>query len=108
MFMSCSSNGYPWAKIIQGWKSFTGRWALKQNARLGLGIPKPNQFWIREYWDRFIRNEKHYRNVVEYIEMNPVKARLCGSPEEWTFSSAHPSNEEDLRAEDEDEGDSTT
>jgi type I restriction enzyme R subunit/putative DNA methylase len=27
----------PLSKILQSWKSFTGRWALKNNAELGLG-----------------------------------------------------------------------
>jgi len=43
---------------------------------------------MREYWDRFIRDEKHYGAVVEYIHNNPVKAGLCESPGQWCWSSA--------------------
>src|SRR5690606_11169433 len=32
------------AAIVQGWKSFTARWILRQNQRLGLQIPELNQF----------------------------------------------------------------
>jgi putative transposase len=26
-------------KIVQSWKSYTGRWAMEKNAELGLGVP---------------------------------------------------------------------
>jgi type I restriction enzyme R subunit/putative DNA methylase len=77
------------AAIVQGWKSFTARWILRQNQRLGLQIPESNQFWMREYWDRYIRDANHYQKVVEYIHQNPVKAKLCRVPEDWPWSSGN-------------------
>jgi len=74
-------------KIVQSWKSYTGRWALNRNAALGLGVPG-KKFWMREYWDRFIRNENHLIQVVDYIHENPVKAGLCVKAEDWPWSSA--------------------
>ena len=47
--------------------------------------------WHSEYWDRYIRNEKHFHDVIAYIEQNPVKAKLCASPSQWRFSSAYQS-----------------
>jgi type I restriction enzyme R subunit/putative DNA methylase len=73
--------------IVQGWKSFTSRWALARNTELGLGIPGQN-FWMREYWDRYIRDETHYQKTVEYIHQNPVSAGLCVTPQAWPWSSA--------------------
>ena len=49
---------------------------------------RSGQFWMEDYFDRYIRNEKHYWNTVRYIENNPVKARLCKEPSDWPFSSA--------------------
>ena len=49
---------------------------------------RSGQFWMEDYFDRYIRNEKHYWNTVHYIENNPVKARLCKEPSDWPFSSA--------------------
>jgi len=46
------------------------------------------KLWQDDYWDRYIRDEAHYRKVVHYIEANPVKAGLAKVPEEWPFSSA--------------------
>lgn len=75
------------AKIVQSWKSYTGRWALKKNAELELRVPG-SQFWMPDYWDRFIRDQSHLEQVIDYIHRNPVKAGLCKSPEDWHWSSA--------------------
>ena len=75
------------AKIVQSWKSFTGRWAMRMNAGLGLGVPG-SALWMREYWDRYIRDGDHFDNVVSYIERNPVAAKLCLQPADWPWSSA--------------------
>jgi REP element-mobilizing transposase RayT len=76
------------SKTIQGWKSLTARWMLAHNVRLELGISNPNQVWMREYWDRFIRDDKHLRATIDYIHRNPVKAGLCCEPSDWQWSSA--------------------
>lgn len=67
--------------IMHSIKSYSAQLANKKLRRRG-------QFWQHESFDRYIRNQKHFSNVIEYIEMNPVKAGLCRSPEEWKFSSA--------------------
>lgn len=67
--------------ILHSWKSFT---AHRANELLG----RSGEFWMREYFDRFIRDEQHYQNAVAYIENNPVKARLVAEADEWRWSSA--------------------
>ena len=75
-------------KIVQSWKSYTGR----RLAELGLGAPggggTGTTIWMREYWDRFIRDEKHFHAASEYIHDNPVKAGLSKNPRDWPWSSA--------------------
>jgi REP element-mobilizing transposase RayT len=73
--------GHSLSTIIGAWKSITARRALKSLSRSGA-------FWQPDYWDRFIRDETHYRNVVNYIHNNPMMARLVATPEEWPWSSA--------------------
>jgi putative DNA methylase len=69
------------ARIMQSLKSFTAKEANKLLAREGT-------FWMPDYFDRYVRNEKHFTRAVEYVENNPVKAGLCRTPEDWPFSSA--------------------
>ncbi|MCX7012943.1 MAG: transposase [Candidatus Sumerlaeota bacterium] len=68
------------ATIVQGWKSYTAR---QINALLG----RRGTVWQREYWDRFMRNEEHFLNTVEYIHSNPVKTGLAERAEDWPWSS---------------------
>jgi REP element-mobilizing transposase RayT len=77
----------PLGKIVQSWKSYTGRWARMHAAELGIAT-SGEAFWMREYWDRYIRDEGHYRRAVDYIHRNPVVAGLCATPEGWRWSSA--------------------
>ena len=75
------------AAIMQRLKSWTARASRAKALELGLAVPD-HGFWMREYWDRFIRHEEHFEQVVWYIQENPVKAGLCHVAEEWQWSSA--------------------
>jgi len=66
--------------IVQAWKSFSAR-------RVNAVLDRRGVFWAPEYFDRAVRDGEHYASVVEYIAMNPVKARLCALAEDWRFSS---------------------
>lgn len=77
----------PLGRILQSWKLYTARWILAKNAELGLGVPGPG-CWMREYWDRYIRDERHFAQCVAYIHENPVKAGLSRSAAGWPWSSA--------------------
>ncbi len=69
-------------KVTHSIKSYSAQSANKILNRKG-------QFWQHESFDRYIRNSNHYRNVIKYIENNPVKAGLCEKPEDWIYSSAY-------------------
>jgi REP element-mobilizing transposase RayT len=72
---------WPLAVIVHSWKSYTAQIANQILGRSG-------DFWFREYHDRFIRDEKHFANAVEYIERNPEQAGLVARREEWRWGSA--------------------
>ena len=68
--------------IMHSIKSYTAHEANKILDRKG-------QFWSKEYFDRYIRDYRHFASTIKYIENNPVKARLCDSPEKWPYGSAY-------------------
>ena len=82
----------PLSRIAQGWKTYSARWALQNAEKLQLQLPAGG-FWMRGYWDRYIRNEAHLHAAVDYIHQNPVKAGLCPRAESWMWSSAGESSE---------------
>lgn len=64
-------------RILQSWKSYSGKWAMANNQKYNLGIEEgAKKFWMPEYWDRFIRDEAHFNQAVSYILSNPEKANL--------------------------------
>jgi REP element-mobilizing transposase RayT len=67
--------------IIHSIKSFTSSRANKILGRKG-------RFWAPEYYDRFIRDRKHFVRVKRYIDENPVKAGICALADEWPWGSA--------------------
>ena len=71
--------GHPLSEVIQTWKSFTAKEANKHLNRKGA-------FWMPDYFDRYIRDEQHYRAAIEYIVQNPVKAGLVDEPAQWPWA----------------------
>jgi REP element-mobilizing transposase RayT len=51
-------------------------------------LGRTEQFWARNYFDRWIRSGDEEQRITRYIEQNPVKAGLCSRPEDWAWSSA--------------------
>lgn len=109
--------GWPMWKVVQSWKRHTSRQIHRlglpslvpgsssctrpaQPARPDTDcnsvIPTNADYksarpalWQRDYWDRFIRNDRHFLIAKRYIEENPVVAGLATSPEAWSWGSAH-------------------
>ncbi len=74
-------NDWALEKILHSFKSFTATEANKILQRNG-------KFWMREAFDRYIRDYEHFEKTWRYIENNPVKAGLCQKSSDWEFSSA--------------------
>ena len=66
---------------VESWKRFT---ATRINRLLG----RKGAFWQEDYWDRYVRDETHYKNAVAYVHENPVKAGLIQKAEGWVWSSS--------------------
>ena len=87
--------GFPLARIVQSWKCHTAR-----RINLSLGSPSCTRqqdaaepittaaLWQRDYWDRYIRDERHFLMARHYIEQNPVKAGLVREARDWRWGSA--------------------
>jgi len=83
-----SITGWQISRIVASWKSYTGR-RLSRMLSSAEGTESPRRVWQREYWDRYIRDERHLFATLEYIHRNPVKAGLVRHPEDWAWSSAN-------------------
>ena len=72
---------HPLSKVVQSWKSFTSKLINQHLVRTGT-------VWMREYFDRYIRDDHHLATVIAYIHGNPVKAGLVSNAQDWLHSSA--------------------
>jgi REP element-mobilizing transposase RayT len=70
-----------WSAVVADWKEYTAREANKVLGRRG-------QFWAKDSWDTYMRDSDHELRARNYIENNPVKARLVRDPKDWPWSSA--------------------
>jgi REP element-mobilizing transposase RayT len=59
--------------------------ALECNERLHL----TGAFWQDESHDHCVSDEDELWRIIEYVELNPVKAGLAVSRDVWPFSSGH-------------------
>lgn len=67
--------------IMHSLKSFTAHQCNKL-------LNQSGKFWQDESYDHCVTDEDELARIVDYIELNPVKAGLCKRREEWRFSSA--------------------
>ncbi len=43
--------------------------------------------WQHQFWDRFVRHAKEFRERLDYMHLNPVRKGFVKRPEEWPWSS---------------------
>jgi putative transposase len=78
----------PWAKssnefwslssILHSLKSYSAKQIPKVMPHIGT-------VWQPDWYDRIIRNHQEFQNTWEYIQQNPVKAKLSSVPEDYSF-----------------------
>ncbi len=66
-------------KIMQKIKGASAR-------EINILLKKKGKFWLRDYYDHYVRNEKELTNIVNYIKLNPVKAGLVKNWKDWNYT----------------------
>jgi len=77
LFVYLPPTGMILSAWIQSLRSILGK------SLLGLGHQKPH--WQEGFFDHLLRSSDSYSEKWEYIRMNPVRAELCSSPDEWPY-----------------------
>ncbi|MEF3693853.1 MAG: hypothetical protein V3576_00725 [Candidatus Cloacimonadota bacterium] len=65
--------------IIYTWKRFTA-------IRINQLLQSTGSLWMKESYDRVVRDDIEMGHVIEYILLNPVKAKLVKDWEDWPGS----------------------
>ncbi len=77
-------SGYPLliSQVLHDLKKIS---ALRLHAARGSQRP----FWQHQFWDRFVRRAKEFRERLDYMHRNPVRKGLVTRPQDWRWSSYH-------------------
>lgn len=73
----------PRANIAIGMRQLNGLYAQRFNRRHG----RVGHLFQGRYSAILIQKERHFVRAARYIVRNPVRAKLCTSPEQWRWSS---------------------
>lgn len=49
-------------------------------------LERKGDFWQKESYDHYVRNQREFTNIEHYIIQNPVKASLLEDWEKWEFT----------------------
>ena len=64
---------------------------IKGGSAHRIGVERPQEFpiWHSGFHDRWMRDAEEYRGSKQYIEQNPVEAKLVERAEDYAFSLAN-------------------
>ena len=77
LFVVFPSHGITLATWVQSLRNVIGKKLLQR------GIHKPH--WQEGFFDHLLRSQESYSEKWEYVRMNPVRAKLCDTPDAWPF-----------------------
>jgi putative transposase len=69
--------------LSDGMRELNGQFSSYTNARNGL----EGHLFKNRFWCELIEDEAHFLQTARYIVLNPVRAGLCGAPDDWRWSS---------------------
>ena len=67
------------ASIMHSLKGFTSN-------KINKALERSGQFWARETFDHFVRDEHEFARIIKYVLHNPVKAGLVKQWSDWPYS----------------------
>jgi putative transposase len=77
LFAAFPSAGIALQSWIQSLRTVLGKRLLR------LEIPKPH--WQEGFFDHLLRSHESYAQKWDYVRLNPVRTKLCQTPEAWPY-----------------------
>jgi REP element-mobilizing transposase RayT len=68
--------------MARGMQELNGGYAIAFNLRYG----RRDHLFGRRYWNRELEGDDDLLETARYIELNPCRKQLTGSPDEWRWS----------------------
>ena len=77
LFVALPPEGLTLQKWVQALRSVIGKQLL------AIGFEKPH--WQEGFFDHLLRSSESYSQKWDYVRMNPLRADLSQTPEEWPY-----------------------
>jgi len=77
LFAAFPTAGMPLPNWVQSLRTVLGKTLLR------IGVQKPH--WQEGFFDYVLRSGESYSAKWDYVSMNPVRAALCETPEDWPY-----------------------
>ena len=77
LFAAFPIAGVPQPNWVQSLRTVLGKTLLR------IGVQKPH--WQEGFFDHVLRSGESYSAKWDYVSMNPVRAGLCETPEDWPY-----------------------
>ncbi len=77
LFVALPAVGITLPRWVGSLRNLVGKRLLK------LGIARPH--WQEGFFDHLLRSGGSYSQKWEYVRMNPVRAKLCATPDAWPY-----------------------
>jgi len=78
LLLSVSGSGVWLSDVMRDFKSYTTR------AAWSFGLPR---LWLRGYYERVVRDERAFLEILDYIRDNPVRAGLVDNADDYPYSA---------------------
>ena len=82
-FMFTLLEGHTLSDVMHSFRRFTAR-------KINQILQRQGQFWQKGFYDHRIRDADVFARYLEYIYLNPVRAKYVTAPEAWPFSDFFP------------------
>ncbi len=69
--------------VSRGMQCLNSRYCQEFSVRYGL----PGHVLERRFHAEVVERQEHLVELIRYIALNPVRAGICGRPEDWAWSS---------------------
>ncbi|HKK19654.1 MAG TPA: transposase [Opitutales bacterium] len=71
------------ADSIEAFRTSIRQFKLRSTQRINRALNRKGPVWQKGWYDRWVRNEVEFMRWQKYITLNPVKAGLCQSSQDW-------------------------
>jgi putative transposase len=69
--------------LSSGFQRMNSLYARRYNMR----HERRGALWQRRFFDSIVETDEHLYETIRYVALNPIRANMCATPEDWPWSN---------------------